>query len=267
MMTDAALWARLTAFELDNGEAEFPFSARLARENGWTRRFAKRAIEEYKRFVYLAMVSPGGDVTPSDSVDQVWHLHLTYTRSYWDEMCGKVLGCQLHHGPTKGGRNEDRRYRIQYEKTLTLYEREFGHLPPTELWPDENERFAGVTNQCWVDKRRYWFIPKPKRLAALSAAIFVSALMLTSAGSAFAGTAKSSGGNRIFGLILFGALAAFVLVSSVASRKTGKKKTGGSCGSGCGSGMSGSSDNCSESSSGDCGDGGSGCGGCGGCGG
>jgi hypothetical protein len=31
-------------------------------------------------------------VTPSEQVDQVWHLHLTYTRSYWDEFCPNVLG-------------------------------------------------------------------------------------------------------------------------------------------------------------------------------
>lgn len=175
MMTNAALWARLTAFEVDDDGVDFPFSARLARENGWTRGFAKRAVGEYKRFVYLAMVSPC-DVTPSNIVDQVWHLHLTYTRSYWHEMCRDILGHPLHHGPTKGGGAEAERFHIQYEKTIALYESEFGHLPPGAFWPQADDRFAGARNQFWIDRRRYWLITKPKRAAALLAAVFISAV-------------------------------------------------------------------------------------------
>ena len=77
------LWARIKGFALDDPASSLPFSQRLARENGWSRHFACRAIEEYKRFCYLAMTA-GHSVSPSDAVDQAWHLHLLYTRSYWD---------------------------------------------------------------------------------------------------------------------------------------------------------------------------------------
>jgi hypothetical protein len=43
------------------------------RANGWSRPFALRAIEEYRKFVFLALVADH-QVTPSDQVDQVWHL-------------------------------------------------------------------------------------------------------------------------------------------------------------------------------------------------
>src|SRR4051794_21859641 len=78
----AALWQKIKAFELDRAGDGFPFSARLARENGWSRSFAFRVIEEYRRFVYLMATAPH-PVSPSDAVDQAWHLHMTYTRSYW----------------------------------------------------------------------------------------------------------------------------------------------------------------------------------------
>ena len=91
------LWAKLEALDLDGGAA-LTVSKRLARDNGWTSAFAQRVVLEYKRFVYLAATC-GHPVTPSDEVDQAWHLHLVYTRSYCDELCGQVLGFALHHGP------------------------------------------------------------------------------------------------------------------------------------------------------------------------
>lgn len=51
--------------------------------------------------MYLA-VRANHPVTPSDEVDQAWHLHLTYSRSYWDEFCGAVLEEVVHHDPTRG---------------------------------------------------------------------------------------------------------------------------------------------------------------------
>ena len=87
---------RLEAWSLDDSTAVFPFSERLARDNDWSLDYARRVIREYKRFAFLAIVS-GHPVTPSDQVDQAWHLHLLYTRCYWDDFCGEILGKPLHH--------------------------------------------------------------------------------------------------------------------------------------------------------------------------
>src|SRR6185312_495115 len=140
MRSDRSLYQALGEFALDDESASFKFSNRLARENGWSLAFAKKAIDEYKKFVYLAATSPT-PVTPSDIVDQVWHLHLTYSRSYWDEMCGEILNKPLHHGPTKGGASEDTKYRDLYAATLLAYRREFAHEPPPAFWPPSDARF------------------------------------------------------------------------------------------------------------------------------
>jgi hypothetical protein len=55
------LLLRLESFEIDEPGVAFPFSVRLARENGWSRSFARRVVDEYKRFVWLAMRRPPGD--------------------------------------------------------------------------------------------------------------------------------------------------------------------------------------------------------------
>lgn len=75
------------------------------KENGWSHRYAQRVMEEYKRFTFLAVVA-GHPVSPSDPVDQVWHLHLSYTRSYWQDFCPNILQTPLHHEPSRGGRSE-----------------------------------------------------------------------------------------------------------------------------------------------------------------
>ena len=72
---------RILAYSFDEEEEAYPFAARLARENDWSRDFADRVIAEYRRFAFLALAADH-PVTPSDQVDQVWHLHLLYTRSY-----------------------------------------------------------------------------------------------------------------------------------------------------------------------------------------
>jgi uncharacterized protein (TIGR04222 family) len=143
-----ALWARLDAFELDARDAAAGFSARLARENGWSGAHTARVVREYKRFLALA-VCAGHPVTPSVAVDQAWHLHLLYTRSYWDDLCGTVLGRPLHHEPTSGGPDEAAKFRAQYERTLSSYRRLFGTEPPTEIWPTTKAR-SRVRPRRWL---------------------------------------------------------------------------------------------------------------------
>lgn len=129
-----ALWQRLAAWSPDRPQDALPFSAKLAQEQGWSRNEAARAIEEYRRFVFLCLISAEG-ASPSRKVDAVWHLHLSYTRDYWEEFCPGVLGRPLHHNPSRGG-DEDARYSGLYRQTLTAYRDVFGQDAPVDLWPD-----------------------------------------------------------------------------------------------------------------------------------
>jgi hypothetical protein len=135
-------WVKLKDFSLDVPEVSFSFSDRLARENAWSKEYSQRAILEYKKFIFLSYIS-GKSLTPSDEVDQVWHLHMIYTRSYWIEMCKELLGgFNLHHGPTKGGKAEGDRFNLQYQDTLNLYEEVFFETPPSDIWPSVEQRFS-----------------------------------------------------------------------------------------------------------------------------
>jgi hypothetical protein len=85
------LCRRIEQYQLDSPEAALPFSARLARENNWSVAYANRVIAEYKRFTFRA-VAAGHPVSPSEDVDQAWHLHLTYSENYWKVFCPEILG-------------------------------------------------------------------------------------------------------------------------------------------------------------------------------
>ncbi len=107
---------KLESFEIGSPSDGLTFAHRLARENNWSIAFSKSVVIEYKRFIYLIAISDH-QMTPSDQMDQAWHLHMTYTRSYWVDLCRNTLGFELHHNPTKGGDNEGRKFRKQYQHT------------------------------------------------------------------------------------------------------------------------------------------------------
>ena len=154
-----ALWKMIQEFEVDDSSSPMTFTDRLARENGWTHEFAIRAILEYKKFIFLICIS-NQPLTPSDEVDQVWHLHLLYTHSYWKEFCGAVLQKEIHHGPTKGGQTEQTKFTNWYLRTLDLYRSNFNQDPPDDIWPSEAKRFKNVNFQR-VSLDTNWIVKKP----------------------------------------------------------------------------------------------------------
>ncbi len=184
MLVSTDFYQRILSFPIDDGASLFSFEARLAHENGWSTEFAHRVVVEYRRFVFLAMI---GDhpVTPSDEVDQAWHLHLTYSRSYWQSWCGDLLGRPLHHNPTRGGAAEAARYRQQYRQTLATYRQTFGNEPPTDIWPSVEVRFGADLHFVRVNTQRNLVISKAAlRRTALGAAVLLAIVCATGCGGA-----------------------------------------------------------------------------------
>jgi uncharacterized protein (TIGR04222 family) len=110
------------------------------RQQGWSREYCLRAIDDYKKFVFLAVVA-GHQVVPSDQVDQVWHLHILYSESYWEDFCSNVLGRKLQHCPARGGGQERATFHYLYRATIDSYRQYFGE-PPLDLWPPADIRFG-----------------------------------------------------------------------------------------------------------------------------
>jgi hypothetical protein len=262
---ELTLWKKLLAFEFDEPGTQFTFEKRLARENGWSLGYTKRVIMEYKRFIFLCTVTKSG-VTPSDPVDQAWHLHLTYTNSYWNLMCKDVLNKEIHHNPTKGGKKEGEKFNIFYDKTRDMYKQFFGVDQPGDIWHNNKKRFSDINFQR-INLSKFWLIKKPNFwISNKSIAILILMLSLSFVG-------MSGAGWLVIAILVL--LVILIIIGAINSNKKNKRNGGDSSGSsGCGSdaGSGGwfifGGGGCSSDSGGDSG-GHSGCGssGCSGCGG
>ncbi|KAA0129873.1 hypothetical protein FY557_03955 [Chryseobacterium sp. SN22] len=225
------LWNRLQHFGLDHPGAEFPFSKKLAKEEKWTESFTQKAIEEYKKFVYLCCIVPNG-ASPSEIVDKVWHLHLTYTQNYWEEFCQDILQRKLHHHPSSGGQSEKEKHSNWFRETLENYRKVFGEMPPEEIW---------------LRKKPSGLRPFSRKYFPIAALLLLLLTVISCSGN----------GNMAFTGIFF-IFIIWIIIKSVKGNNKDSDSGGNSCFSGtCGGhDSSGSGDSCGSS-----------CGGCGGCGG
>jgi hypothetical protein len=178
-LADDDLWYRLESFKFDNPLAEYSFSNRLAKENRWSHYYALKVIDEYRKFLYLCCIGSQA-VTPSEAVDQAWHLHLCYTRSYWIDLCKNTLQHDIHHNPTEGGGEQAELFRKQYSYTLDLYTKTFGSKPPSDIWLPVERRFT-ETRLLSVNPNEYQITPKAtisKVLSIVTICIIFSAWLI-----------------------------------------------------------------------------------------
>ena len=170
------LHGRIEAFAFDEGTPAMSFADRLSRDNGWKTLYAHRVIEEYRRFAFL-MIAAGHMAVPSDQVDQAWHQHLQYTRS-WADFCSNVLQRSLDHEPTKGGDTEKDKFKAGYERTLQSYRRFFGE-PPEDIWPKADLRFGRDLHYRRVNTRDNFVIPRTSlvQAGAVASALFGAAVL------------------------------------------------------------------------------------------
>jgi uncharacterized protein (TIGR04222 family) len=141
----AARWQRLASWASDDARLQRRLRRQLRERTGWSAAEADAAILEYLRFCAIA-AERGGRVTPSPAIDEVWHLHLTYTRDYWLDFCPHRLGFALHHQPAFGDAGEAQRLRDDYAETLHAYAGRFG-MPPTRWWPPRWQRGDRATRR------------------------------------------------------------------------------------------------------------------------
>lgn len=225
-MTNSSLWEKLNRYQVAAPQQQL-FINKLQSETGWDKNYCLLAIDEYKKFIYLACISKT-PVTPSKAIDAVWHLHLTFSRSYWIDLCDNILQRPIHHDPSE--ENDEALMQDQYQYTLQKYANEFGVEAPVAVWQKEPE----------INSRKY-----PKLLLILG--------LLFGSSYVYAGLSETLENVFslafliaffwIFGYLLFGGNKGG---ASQRRKKKGKRKKGssGSCGSGCGSCSSGGGSSC-----------------------
>ncbi|ANF50687.1 hypothetical protein A0O34_09195 [Chryseobacterium glaciei] len=239
LLQNDSLWNRLQQFSLDAPNVDFPFSKKLAKEEKWSVDFTKKAIEEYKKFVYLCCVLPNG-ASPSEIVDKVWHMHLIYTQNYWEEFCPDILKRKLHHHPSKGGFAEKDKHQNWFSDTLKNYKEIFNQDAPEDIW------------NSTVKKSQY----KRSWLTRLKITTLICLLLMV-----YSCSDNTLNTLTIFVAVIIVFFLFISLISTILETNIPKDQDKNGNSSADGGGCSGGGGSCSG---GGCG---GGCGGCGGCGG
>lgn len=131
------LWELIKTHKMPDDATGRPFIERLMAENRISHDTATVAIAEYLKFMYLCATRSQRNV-PSKAVDLVWHLHMQYSRDYWDSFC-KKLEKPVHHNP--GG--QGRQHLDDYKNTVKAYRDLFGK-PPKGIWRQNSKVGAFV---------------------------------------------------------------------------------------------------------------------------
>ncbi len=186
------LWLRLLSFRFDSS-----FAGRLARDSGWSAGFADRAIDEYRKFLFLCGVSCAS-LSPSKAIDEVWHLHLLYTKSYWHDLCGTVLERELHHVPGDDSEAQKPLLKNQYEHTLELYHNWFGEEAPADLWPRPRNTDTDTALSPRPQLRR---LPASSSVVLCTSTVFLAAVLMSMAGLSLLFIILAVAGVVVWGLL------------------------------------------------------------------
>lgn len=71
---------------------------RLYVKKNWHMNRIDKAIESYRRFLYLCVAFPKESFAPTEEVDEVWHDHILHTKQYIGD-CMTIAGEVIHHNP------------------------------------------------------------------------------------------------------------------------------------------------------------------------
>jgi hypothetical protein len=267
---ELALWDKIKTFSLDKPNTKLTFSKRLARENNFTEKFSELVIEEYKKFIFLCCVSKQ-QITPSHFVDLAWHLHLTYTHSYWIDLCKNTLNKEIHHTPTQGGKSENQKFEHFHKETLDIYEYYFNQIPTEAIWQNTKERFENkIIN---IDVSKNWIVKKPTFQFLKTNSHFLFPAFVTILLFIGCNQSESTTTNPFNIIVIFVAIIIIVINLFKSINQNRSSNSSGCSSSGCGSSSGenkngsskddndwgGDEDSSSDDSSGD-----SGCSGCGG---
>lgn len=124
------LWLKLNLMNAQGLQAFAPLMQMMQQQMGTNSEMAGRVIEEYRKFLFLAMRA-GHQVIPPGAVNDVWMMHLQNQQNYWE-----TLGQMITERPVAQGMDAKNFANMADAWTATLqsYERIFGTKPPMDIW-------------------------------------------------------------------------------------------------------------------------------------
>ena len=103
------------------------FTTKVMKRQSWNVEYAQRVEKEYLRYLEIHRKNPRARISPSLTVDEIWHEHILNTRDY-HTYCQETFGHYLHHRPNQEGEV------IEDDDTELKYREIFGEDPPPDIW-------------------------------------------------------------------------------------------------------------------------------------
>lgn len=124
------LWLKLNLMNADGLQAFAPLVDTMQKQLGQNAGMAQRVIEEYRKFLFLAMRA-GHQVIPPGPVNDAWMMHLQNAQNYWEN-----LGSMIAERPIAQGLDASQFSSMAdtWKMTLESYEKIFGMKPPMDIW-------------------------------------------------------------------------------------------------------------------------------------
>jgi hypothetical protein len=111
----------------------------IGKYNNWSNHYLSQVQFEYERFLELR--NQNENLSPSDSIDKFWHVHILDTKSYLN-YCVSKFGKIIHHNPADSLDQPARK--IRFGLTLIKYKEKFGSPVYREIW--ENSNLDNIAN-------------------------------------------------------------------------------------------------------------------------
>jgi hypothetical protein len=104
--------------------------SKLVHQYNWQHKHAVIVVHMYKNFLFLnAKYGEKYKLTPSEEIDEIWHLHILETKKYRKD-CYAIFGKYFDHNPMsfKGDIKANYTEMAQsFNKMLELYRKEFNN--------------------------------------------------------------------------------------------------------------------------------------------
>jgi hypothetical protein len=124
------LWLKLNVMNAQGLQAFAPMMKMAEQQMGANAEMAQRVIEEYRKFLFLAMRA-GHQVIPPGIINDVWMAHIQNAQNYWEN-----LGQMISERPATQGIDAKTFSNMAdaWSATLQSYEKIFGMKPPMDIW-------------------------------------------------------------------------------------------------------------------------------------
>ncbi|MBI2717509.1 MAG: hypothetical protein HYX36_01930 [Rhizobiales bacterium] len=126
------LWLRLAFLERQAGDSRLSLPHLAAKAERVDIGAARRLVEEYRRFLFLAMRA-GHAVTPPAPIERVMRQHEAQDPNYWEALAGMIVERPLVDGAAS---------------TTESYQKIFGEPPPVDIW-SSSVRHRDFLRRLW----------------------------------------------------------------------------------------------------------------------